>query len=351
MTDEEALAIAHQVLEYAEQLTNASKSPDIPAPFANDPKFLKYHENTIALRNIIYNFSKGDLSTTINMKGFVAGACKAIQANLRHMTWVAQQIEKGDYTQRIDFLGEFSDSFNNMAVKLKTTIDDLQQKEEALTELAISLQQEAQKRSAVLSELKKSEQRFKMLANHDPLTGLFNRRAFFTSAEMTVKNAQSLKQQCCICMLDVDFFKQFNDAFGHQEGDRALQHVAHICQRNLRTTDIIGRYGGEEFVILFYMAAEQCYETVERLRRAVEENLFTLENGHSTQMTASFGISVISPIEGGDNAEKLRLAIARADAALYTAKTQGRNRTCMDLEEEPAISSTAVKLNQLIEGA
>ncbi|MCL1925756.1 MAG: GGDEF domain-containing protein [Syntrophorhabdaceae bacterium] len=242
------------------------------------------------------------------------------------MTWVIQQIEGGDYSQRIDFLGDFSKSFNNMAVKLKTTIDDLQQKEEALTALAVSLQEEAKRRSAALVELKKSEQRFKMLADYDSLTNLLNRRAFFSYAEMKVENANSLKQPCCVCLLDVDHFKIFNDTYGHVEGDRALQHVAHICQRNLRQTDIMGRYGGEEFIILLSMGEEQSYETVERLRQAMEENPFLLKNDETTSLTASFGIAVILPGEKSDHANKLRLAIAQADAALYIAKAGGRNR-------------------------
>jgi len=329
MDEEEALAVAHLVLEYAEQLRNATEAPEIPAPFANDPKFLQYHENSLELRTIISAFAKGDLSATIRARGFVVGACKALQANLRHMTWVVQQIEHGDFTQRIDFLGEFSKSFNSMAAQLKTTIDDLHEKEETLTALAVSLQQEARRRSAALHELKKSEQRFEELADHDPRTNLLNRRAFFSSAEMGVQNASSLHQPCCVCLLDVDRFKLFNDTFGHLEGDRALQHVVQVCQRNLRSLDIMGRYGGEEFIILLSTGVDQSYDAAERLRQAIEEHPFFLEKGGSTQLTVSFGMAAILPDERKDYAEKLRLAIARADDALYAAKAAGRNCLCL----------------------
>jgi len=342
--EEEVLAVAHQVLEYAEKLSGAAKAPDIPAPFAEDARFLQYHENSLKLREIILAFSKGDLSPVIDLKGFTAGACKSLQANLRHMTWVVQQIESGDYTQRVDFLGEFSKSLNSMTIKLKTTIDDLHQKEEALTTLAVTLQEEAKRRSVVMSELKKSEQRFKMLADHDPLTNLFNRRAFFSCAEVKVKKANSLKQQCCVCLLDVDYFKRFNDTYGHVEGDRALQHVAQVCQNKLRLTDdIMGRYGGEEFIIFFSMNAERTYEAAERIRQAIEENCFHLEGGDTTKLTASFGISVILPDDGSDYAEKLRFAIAQADTALYTAKSEGRNRVCLASIDTPTMSYTAAR--------
>jgi len=341
MSDEEVRAVAYQVLDYAEKLRSAVKAPEIPAPFANDAKFLQYHDDCLKLREILYAFSKGDLSVNIKMRGFTAGACKALQGNLRHMTWVVQQIEKGDYTQRIDFLGEFSKYFNSMTERLRITIEDLCQKEEALTALAVSLQEEAKRRSAVMSELKKSEQKFKMLADQDSLTNLLNRRAFFSFAETKVQIMCANQQQCCVCLLDVDYFKRFNDTFGHIEGDRALQHIAQICQRKLRQTDdIMGRYGGEEFIILFAMRLEQTYEAVERIRQTIEGTPFSLENGNTTPLTASFGISVILPHEVEDNAEALRVAIYQADTALYIAKAEGRNQTRIAVEAPPISSNT-----------
>jgi len=327
----EALAIAYQVLEYAELLKDGKEAPSIPELFADDPKFLVFHESMLGLRRILASFAKGDLSTQISSKGYMAGNCKALQANLRHMAWMVKQIENGDYSQRIDFLGEFSVSFNNMVERLAATIEELQQKEETLTELAVSLQREAKRRSEALQELKKSEQKFKDLAQRDPLTDLLNRRSFFSLAEMALQSAASLKMPCCICMLDVDFFKKFNDKFGHVEGDRALQYVAKHSQSKLRQHDIIGRYGGEEFVMLFSsMGTEQGFAAAERIRMAMEHNAFILESGEATVLTVSIGIVVISPdIQERGYAEKLRVGISRADAALYEAKTQGRNRVCM----------------------
>lgn len=334
MDEKETLAVAHQVLDYADQLLSAVKAPEIPAPFADDAKFLQYHENTLALRNMISAFAKGDFSVTVGReKGFVAGACKALQANLRHMTWVAQQIESGDYTQQIDFLGEFSKSFNSMTVRLKTTIDDLYQKEETLTALAVSLQQEARKRRAALLELKNSERKLRQLADHDPLTNLLNRRAFFARAVMGVQSASYLNQPCCVCLFDIDHFKHLNDTFGHLEGDRALQHLAQVCQHKLRLADIMGRYGGEEFIIFFSMGVEQSYDAAERIRQAIEANPFPLETGGTAPLTASFGVAAILPDEKKNFAKKLRLAIAQADTALYTAKAEGRNRSCLALPD------------------
>ena len=229
--------------------------------------------------------------------------------------------------RRTDEIGELARWFNALTAKVGAMLEDLRGKEEALTTLTASLQQEAERRNATLQALKKSAQRFKELADRDPLTNLLNRRAFFSCAEMGMQSAYSLKQPCCVCLLDVDHFKRFNDTFGHQEGDRALQYVTRICKRMLCPADIMGRYGGEEFIIFLpAIGAKQGYAAVERIRQTIEEHPFSLEKGGTTQLTASFGLAVILPDETQNYAETLRLTIHRADAALYEAKAMGRNR-------------------------
>jgi diguanylate cyclase (GGDEF)-like protein len=134
-----------------------------------------------------------------------------------------------------------------------------------------------------------------------------------------------------VCLLDVDHFKQFNDTFGHLEGDRALQHVVTHSISKLRQSDIMGRYGGEEVIFLFSkMELEQGYAAAERIRLATEQNAFVLENGNTAPLTVSLGIAAILPDRGAvDYANILRRGIAQADAALYEAKMQGRNRVCL----------------------
>ena len=331
MDDNEALAVARQVLDFVERLQNDRKIPSIPEPFADDADFLKYHKKIVELRGTLIALGRGDLSVPITEMGFIAGACKSLQANLRHMVWKVNQVETGDYAHRIDFLGELSASFNNMVIRLKTTMEALKEKEEALTELAVSLQKEAKRRSEAMQELKKSEERFKYLAQHDPLTGLLNRRSFFSLAEMSLASTSSLNEPCCVCLLDVDDFKKFNDTFGHLEGDRALQHVVKHSLNALRQSDIMGRYGGEEFIFLLAGTGEEYgYAAADRIRLAIETHDFSLENGVTTTLTASIGVAVIPPEKKTDDyAPKLRQKIAEADAALYEAKAQGKNRVCM----------------------
>ncbi len=333
LKDREAvLSIAYQILEYSEQLHDAPTIPEIPAPFANDERFNKYHDKLLSLRTTLFSFAKGDLSPTIIHRGVVAGACKSLQANLRHLVWIVQQVEKGDYTQRVDFLGNFSSAFNNMVIQLASTIEALKQKEEALTSLAVSLQAEVRKRSETLQELKKSEANFKYLAQHDYLTGTLNRRYFFTFAEAQLESSRSLESSCCVCILDVDNFKKFNDTYGHMEGDRALKHIVEHGTNALRQSDIMGRFGGEEFIFLFPDAdMEQGQAVAERIRCAIENNPLILENGSPVTLTASLGVSEIIIEKDAQHIieKKLKPAITQADKALYIAKALGRNQVCI----------------------
>ena len=323
-------AVAHLILEHIRKLHDAPEPPAIPDSFADDEAFVTFHNKLLSLRRTLTAFANGDFSQTAHSRGYLAGACKALQAHLSHLVWKVQQIEKGDYTQRVDFLGEFSSSFNNMVIKLGATITELQQKEEALSALAVSLQEEARRNRAILMELKKSEAQFKHLAQHDPLTGCLNRRSFFPLAEAKLQSALSLGKPCCVCLLDIDHFKRFNDVHGHVEGDQALKHVVAQSTSSLRQSDILGRYGGEDFIFFFPgTTLQQGYAAAERIRTAIEKTPLMLANGTLAPLTASIGIVEITESPHNDPIEELlKYSIVLADAALYDAKTNGRNRTC-----------------------
>jgi diguanylate cyclase (GGDEF)-like protein len=148
---------------------------------------------------------------------------------------------------------------------------------------------------------------------------------------MALESASSLNKSCSVCLLDVDDFKRFNDTYGHPEGDRALKHIVKYSLNALRQSDIMGRYGGEEFIFLLSGVGEDhVYIAAERIRLAIENHVFSLENGNTVPLTASIGAAVILPDkETNDYAPQLRLAIAHADAALYRAKAQGKNQVCL----------------------
>jgi diguanylate cyclase (GGDEF)-like protein/PAS domain S-box-containing protein len=157
------------------------------------------------------------------------------------------------------------------------------------------------------------------LATHDPLTGVYNRREFFKRAVSEIERATRYQQDLSMILFDIDHFKRVNDTYGHPKGDSFLQEIAQRCLTNLRENDIIGRYGGEEFIILM-PSTDIANATIvaERLRRDVLQENIDTGNG---PLTISLGVA------GYDKSCKdIDDLVARADRALYTAKNSGRNR-------------------------
>ncbi|WP_417361561.1 diguanylate cyclase [Gallaecimonas pentaromativorans] len=162
-------------------------------------------------------------------------------------------------------------------------------------------------------------ERMRALATTDSLTGLLNRRGFEEAANRRL--ALPLDTPLFAVMADIDHFKTINDQYGHGVGDLALKSFARQLNRNARSTDILGRFGGEEFALLLEAAsAEQALEIVERLRQKAEAHVIKTPRG-PIKLTVSFGLtSVASP-------QTLSAVLRQADAALYQAKSQGRNQT------------------------
>lgn len=165
------------------------------------------------------------------------------------------------------------------------------------------------------------------LAERDGLTGLYNRRTLNGQLERIWRQAQRENASLAVAMIDVDYFKPYNDHYGHAEGDRALQLVANvIAEQALRPLDVSARYGGEEFVLLWYQPERsELRKLGERLRMAVEERHLPHMASPKERLTVSVGIAYAEPANGGD----LTKMLWQADAALYQAKQQGRNRTVL----------------------
>ena len=169
--------------------------------------------------------------------------------------------------------------------------------------------------------LEEANVRLRRLANEDPLTGLANRRSFFTHATSEVYRSQRYGHDLAMLVLDLDDFKRINDAFGHPVGDRVLQRFADVCLGALRRSDVLGRVGGEEFALLLpETSAEDAVATAEKLRTLVQRELAIVDE-HDVRATVSIGVA--SWREGDEAFETLH---TRADQALYRAKREGRNR-------------------------
>ncbi|AWJ89739.1 GGDEF domain-containing protein [Azospirillum baldaniorum] len=165
------------------------------------------------------------------------------------------------------------------------------------------------------------EEALRDMASRDPLTGIYNRRSFMELARSQLARAHRFSEPMSVFVLDVDHFKRINDSYGHATGDDALRMVAGGCQAILREYDILGRLGGEEFVVVLPGAtAEESRVVAERVRRHLSRMAIPGPEGRF-HLTSSIGISALD-----GSYDTLEKAIHRADLALYRAKREGRNR-------------------------
>ena len=184
--------------------------------------------------------------------------------------------------------------------------------------LMFGTQQEISQRKQLELELTKQ-------AHLDYLTGLSNRRHFMSRGEVELSRAIRYDTPLSLMMLDIDFFKNVNDTYGHQVGDTVLQVISKICQDTLRQVDLAGRLGGEEFaVILPETAAKEALEVAERLREAIAKSEVTLPTGLPIHFTASIGVTTLR-----DKNVNFDMLLNQADKALYEAKGSGRNKSCV----------------------
>jgi diguanylate cyclase (GGDEF)-like protein len=156
---------------------------------------------------------------------------------------------------------------------------------------------------------------------HDPLTGLYNRRYLAEMLEHEIARTEREKESLSIIVSDIDHFKVINDTYGHQAGDRFLVEIAGLLKRFTRSSDLICRYGGEEFVLVFPGAAgDSAVQRAEEIRQKCAEVIIQHE-GKDLSVTMSFGLAIYP--DHGKNAEEI---IIKADKALYISKQTGRNR-------------------------
>ena len=176
------------------------------------------------------------------------------------------------------------------------------------------------------SNLQSAQRELEAIAATDFLTGINNNRHFYEIGENEIQRAKRFLYPLSLIMFDLDFFKRINDTEGHAAGDIVLVKVIEICRKKLRTIDVFGRLGGEEFAILLpHTDLEGGKIAAEHLRRAIEETEIELNPQVAVKITASFGITQLR-----DSDTEIQTLLNRADAVLYKAKRAGRNRTVSD---------------------
>jgi len=213
----------------------------------------------------------------------------------------------------LDNLDEIMEKLTNLSARLKETIrktkDELRKTRRDLKENV-----------KLIERLKAELDRYKEMAIIDELTGVFNRRGIMELLKREVARSERFKLPLSIAMVDIDDFKKVNDTFGHVTGDKVLKAVATIMKSVIRKIDMIGRYGGEEFLVIFpNTPGDNAKIAAEKLRREVESHKFKYKD-REFKVTISVGVA---EYKDGDTVETL---IAKADEALYRAKEAGKNR-------------------------
>ncbi len=223
---------------------------------------------------------------------------RTIVLPLEELSKTSRKIRGGDAGLEVSFkasgeLGELVDSFNSMSLSLKNSMEEL---------------------SAVNSQLM-------ILTITDPLTGRHNRRYIVDRIDSELKLVKRTNRPLSIIMLDLDYFKKYNDKYGHIAGDEALRKLGDLFRESTRESDVVARYGGEEFLIMMpHTDKEGALKAAENLRAAVEEAVFT-PGGKKTKITVSLGVAA-APSDGMAFDD----LVEAADLAMYAAKKAGRNR-------------------------
>ncbi|MBW2699506.1 MAG: diguanylate cyclase [Deltaproteobacteria bacterium] len=255
----------------------------------------------------------------------ILGLSSQVIKPLRRLHVMAEHLRKRDLDHRIevtrrDELGTLGEVFNNTAAELASYTHDLEHKVRERSAEIVEKNEELKRTNLRLSEV---NLKLEELATTDGLTGLANKTHLLTRMEFEILRAKRGDHPLSLIMLDVDKFKHFNDTHGHVAGDKLLARLAEVMKSNLRSIDIIGRFGGEEFCIaLLDSNKKAAVRAAEKLRKAVEKEKF--EGGKEQpggKLTISLGVAELAV-----EAEELTQLIERADAALYEAKRAGRNR-------------------------
>jgi diguanylate cyclase (GGDEF)-like protein len=166
------------------------------------------------------------------------------------------------------------------------------------------------------------------MASSDELTGLINRRGYYQRFEAELERARRHQTPLCVVLIDVDHFKQFNDNYGHLSGDLILKALAELCTQKTRKSDVVCRFGGEEFAILLPdTSLKSAVELMERVRQNVESLQVSGFHGENLKITISVGLAEVNTKpKAGPGRTEISDALALADEQLYAAKNKGRNQ-------------------------
>jgi diguanylate cyclase (GGDEF)-like protein len=238
----------------------------------------------------------------------------------------AKRVASGKLDARVpkrkgkDQIAVLSRVFNDMTRELQTNTADLEAK---VTQRTQELKEVNNALALSNEELEEAVEKLGHLARTDSLTGLLNRRALTEALQVEVRRTERHQRPFTLLMVDVDYFKKFNDAFGHPAGDRLLIALGETLRENLRAMDVVARYGGEEFAVLLGEThGLDALRVADKLRTAVRDKVFREAGDGKPAGRATISIGLATYPEDASSPSGL---ISQADQALYLAKEAGRD--------------------------
>lgn len=208
---------------------------------------------------------------------------------------------------------------NQMLQKIQEQNEMLVMSHHELEELVA---ERTQKLENANKKLEETNQQLLKISMYDSLTGVYNRGKIMELGAKALEKSKNDKRCLSIVMMDIDHFKMINDTYGHYAGDLGIQFIANLCKNDLRPTDHLGRFGGEEFLIIMENTSlTEAYNVLTRLREKIEQTRFKVPGGHHLKLTISAGVC-----EWTNPSQQLDELIHIADKALYLSKSRGRNQ-------------------------
>jgi diguanylate cyclase (GGDEF)-like protein len=249
----------------------------------------------------------------------------------------ADEISRGNFGFTLDLsanheIDNLALSFNRMSVKMKD------QREVLLKQISL-LEAQKQEIATQNEELAEANAHLELIAITDQLTGAYNRRYIMRETEQELSRSVRHSLPLSITMIDIDKFKDINDTHGHQVGDEVLKEFVQVLSSSIRTSDVLGRYGGEEFIVIAPLTGHQeALILAERLREIVSKWPFETTYGF-IKLTISLGVATFDGKTETSQGALLEQLLAQADAELYKAKAAGRNCVSPLYIEERASTS------------
>lgn len=263
----------------------------------------KLSMNIYEALNFSNMIANGNLNANLDRDNRVIDSLKQLQSTLKHLTWQLNQIAKGDYNQNVSYLGDFSEAFNLMINALREKDEKIRHSNEELNKKNLLLLEA----NRVLTE--------KSIT--DSLTKLYNHQYIYDAVIKETQLSKLHGRSLCLMMADIDFFKRVNDEYGHLIGDKVIIKLTQIIKDIIRETDLAGRYGGEEFLIVLPgTKLNEALSIAEKIKETIENRKF---HDKRLKVTISIGVAEYT-------GEDVALLINKADNLLYKAKENGRNR-------------------------